>query len=375
MRHLFYLTLLALFLASCNNSPDAKQLKELMKQRDEISKTIEKSNEQLSKINEEIAKLQKIDNRQFIQPYTVVSQPFQHTIALQSSISTEQDVMIYPEFAGTLTWNVSEGQHVAKGQVIGSINDGGISSQLKQAQIQADLAKTAFEKQSRLWKEQIGSEIQYLQSKTNYEAAQKSIAVIQSQLGRTKVRAPFSGTIDNLMMQSGQAVAPGIPIAKIVNIGNLKVTADVSEKYIAQVKRGTLANIEIPTLNTTIQGRVGRVSNSINPNNRTFSIEIPINNQGGQLKPNMTTKINLIDYQSANTIAIPNEAIRVNAAGEKFVYKLSNINGKSAKVVRAIIKTGSTNSNFTEVVSGLNVGEMIVREGSKGIVENTSVKF
>lgn len=364
--------ILILVLISCGNKEN-KNLTALTKKRDELSKSIDKQNTELAKINDEIAKLQKVDSRESIISQTIALQPFQHTIDIQSNVSTEQDVMIYPEFAGTLNWLVREGQQVAKGQVIASINDGGMSSQLQQVKIQADLAKTAFEKQARLWKDNIGSEIQYLQAKTAYEAAQKSISAMQSQLGRTKVKAPFSGTIDNQMMQSGQAVAPGVPIGKIVNLGNMKVTADISEQYITKVKVGTLVNINIATINQNIQGKITRVSNSINPSNRTFGIEIPVSNQGGMIKPNMSAKINIIDYQNRNAIAVPNASIQTNAAGEKYVYTLSQINGNSALATKSKIVLGQSNSDFTEVLMGLKVGDMIIKEGSKSIVDKSQI--
>jgi membrane fusion protein, multidrug efflux system len=359
-------------LTSCSNKED-KNLKLLTEKRDAISKKIEEQNVELAKVNESIAKLQKVDSRESIIPHTIALQPFQHTIDIQSNVSTEQDVMIYPEFMGTLTWLVKEGQQVSKGQVIASVNDGGMSSQLQQVKIQADLAKTAYEKQSRLWNEKIGSEIQYLQAKTAYEAAQKSISAMQSQLGRTKIKAPFSGTIDNQMMQSGQAVAPGMPIAKIVNLGNMKITADISEQYITKVKVGTPANINLSTINQVMQGKIARVSNSINPSNRTFGIEIPIPNKGGMIKPNMSAKINLIDYQNANAIVVPNASIQTNAAGEKYVYTLTQINGKSATATKSKIVIGQSNTDFTEVLMGLKIGDVVIKEGSKSIVDKSQI--
>jgi membrane fusion protein (multidrug efflux system) len=361
------------FLSACDQGD--KELKELKSKRAELNKKLAEMNEELDSINSRIARIQKIDVQESITPYTIAAQSFQHTISIQSNVTTEQDVMLYPEYAGSITWNVKEGQHVAKGQIIGSINDGGMSSQLQQVKIQADLAKAAFDKQSRLWKDNIGSEIQYLQAKTNYDASLKSISAIQSQLSRTKVKAPFSGTIDNLIMQSGQAVAPGVPIAKLVSLGNLKVTADVSEQYMSRIKVGTLANIELASLNKNIQGRVARLSNSINPNNRTFSLEIPINNADNQIKPNMSAKVNLIDYQNPNAIAIPNSAIQTNAAGDKYVYTITNINKKTGKATKSMLKIGESNSEYSEVLSGLRIGDIIIKEGSKSVVDKSLVKF
>jgi membrane fusion protein, multidrug efflux system len=373
MKNTFFILLLTILIA-CGAKED-KNLTALTKKRDELSKSIEKQNTELAQVNDAIAKLQKVDRRESIIPHTIALQPFQHSIDIQSNVSTEQDVMIYPEFGGTLTWNVREGQQVAKGQVIASINDGGMSSQLQQVKIQSDLAKTAYDKQARLWAEKIGSEIQYLQAKTAYEASQKSIAAMQSQLGRTRVKAPFSGTIDNQIMQSGQAVAPGMPIAKIVNLGNMKITADISEQYITKVKVGTLVNINLSTINEKMQGRIARVSNSINPSNRTFSIEIPISNRGGLIKPNMTAKINIFDYQNANAILVPNASIQTNAAGEKYVYTLSQINGKSATASKSKIVLGQSNTDYTEVLMGLKVGDVVIKEGSKSVVDKSVVKF
>ena len=200
MNKYIIVAIIPFFMLSCNDD-----LKKLKQERSNLTKEVVKLNGEIEVINERIAKMEKQDIRETIIPYTVAAQPFQRGISIQSNVSTEQDVVLYPEYAGSISWSVREGQKVGKGQVIANSNDGGMTSQLKQAQIQADLAKTAYERQSRLWtQDKIGSEIQYLQSKSAYEASQKSISAIQSQLSRTKVKAPFSGTIDNLIMQSGQ---------------------------------------------------------------------------------------------------------------------------------------------------------------------------
>jgi multidrug efflux pump subunit AcrA (membrane-fusion protein) len=169
-------------------------------------------------------------------------------------------------------------------------------------------------------------------------------------------------------MQSGQAVAPGVPIAQLVSLGNLKVTADVSEQYMSRIKVGTLANIELASLNKNIQGRVARLSNSINPNNRTFSLEIPISNADNQIKPNMSAKVNLIDYQNLSSI-------QTNAAGDKYVYTISNVNKKTGKATKTILKLGESNSEYSEVLSGLKIGDVIIKEGSKSVVDKSLVNF
>jgi len=374
MNRLVLIPLISFVVFSCNSGKN--ELNDLKSERKKLTEEISQLNQKLEDINSKIVLLEKGDVRETVIPYEVTSQPFQHGISIQSNVTTDQDVFLYPEYAGSITWYVKEGQRVAKGQVLASINDGGMASQLKQAQIQADLAKTAYDKQSRLWNDdKIGSEIQYLQSKTAFEAAQKSVSAIQSQLARTKLIAPFSGTIDKLIVQSGQVVAPGVPVAKLVSLGNLKVAADVSEQYISMVKVGTLVNVQIPSLNRVVQGKIARISNSINPNNRTFSVEIPLNNPENIIKPNMSVRLEMIDYQNTNALSIPNKAIGTNAKGEKFVYVLKKINKNNATATRVIIQIGKSNAEYTEVLSGLQVGDKIIVEGSKSVVDNTNVKF
>lgn len=375
MNKITYLSIILLLALGCNSKKENKNLTALLRQRDAISKSIEKQNTELNTINEEIAKLQNVDNREMVTLQTVSYQPFKHTIEIQSVVSTDQNVMIYPEYAGTIKWHVTEGQKVGAGQVIATISDGGMSSQIQQARIQADLAKTAFEKQQRLWNEKIGSEIQYLQAKTSYEAAQKQIAAMQSQLGRTKVKAPFSGTIDQITMQSGQVVAPGIPIGKIVNLGNLKVLADVSESYISHIRVGTPVEIELIGLDGKMESKISRISSAINPSNRTFQVEIPLSSRGGQVKPNMTAKLAIIDYRNANAIAVPNLAIQSSASGDKYIYAVTDIHGNSGVVEKSALKLGKSNEEYTEVLHGIGIGDKIIKEASKSVVAGSKVKF
>lgn len=375
MKNVFYIILAITLGAGCKGKSDQDKLAALLSEQKTLTKEMDEKKAKLDKLNEEISKIQKVEKIEPIVPETISYQVFEHAISLQSSVSTDQDVMIYPEYAGTLTWKVKEGQRVSAGQIIGHINDGGMSSQLQQVKIQADLARTSFEKQQRLWNEKIGSEIQYLQAKATYEAAQKSIAAMQSQLSRTNVKAPFSGTIDNLIMQTGQAVAPGVPLGKIVNQSNMKVLADVSESYISKIKVGTPVVIDLIGLNQTMQARVTRVSSSMNPTNRSFQIEIPIENRTGSIKPNMTANLKIIDYNNKNAIVVPNSAVQVNASGQNFVYTLGQVNGKSAIATKAMITIGQQNENNTEVLSGLKVGDIIVKEGSKTVVAGTKLTF
>lgn len=366
---------IVLLLASCS-SDNASKLKELKKERDNVNKDITKLNKEIEEINKKIEKLEPTINEPVLVTTQEVSyQAFNHYIDLQSNVKTDQDVMVYPEFAGTLRLSIKEGQHVGAGQVIGEINDGGISQQLAQAKIQANLAQTAFNKQKALWEQNIGSEIQFLQSKTNAEAAQRQVNAIQAQLGRTKIKAPFSGTIDQLLVQSGQVVAPGMPILKIVSLGQMKIEADVPENYIAKVKSGSPVSIEIPNLNQKIESRVSKVGSSINPSNRTFNIEVPISNKNGAIKPNLMAKIKILDYSNPNSISVPTNIIKQDAANNYFIYTVNNINGKIGTAKKTLITKGQSSENLTEVLGGLKMNDIVIIEGANSMSEGRSVNF
>lgn len=362
---------LALIVMSCGN-----KLENLKKERASISKEVADLNQKLESIDAEIEKLEpSIEEAILVSAQNVQESIFEHFVDLQSSVKTDQDVMIYPEFAGTLKLYVREGQHVSSGQIIGEINDGGISQQLGQAKAQANLAQTAFKKQESLWKQNIGSEIQYLQSKTNAEAAQKQVAAIQAQLGRTKIKAPFSGTIDKVIIQNGQVVAPGMPIIQLVSLGQMKVEADVPENYISSVKQGSDVQIEIPNLNKKLQSKIVKVGSSINPSNRTFNIEIHIPNTDGTIKPNLMAKIKILDYKNPNAFVVPTQVVKQDAKNNFYVYTISKINKNEGVAKKTIIVKGKSSGNQTEVLMGLSPNDKVIIEGANNMSEGRKVKF
>ena len=361
----------AISILSCGNN-----LEKLKKERADLSKEVADLNQKLESIDAEIEKLEpSIEEAILVSTQNMQESVFEHFVDLQSSVKTDQDVIIYPEFAGTLKLYVREGQQVRAGQIIGEINDGGISQQLGQAKAQANLAQTAFKKQESLWKQNIGSEIQYLQSKTNAEAAQKQVAAIQVQLGRTKIKAPFSGTIDKVITQNGQVVAPGMPIIQLVSLGQMKVEADVPENYISSVKQGSDVHIEIPNLNKKLQSKIVKVGSSINPSNRTFNIEVHIPNTDGTIKPNLMAKIKILDYKNPNAFIVPTQVVKQDAKNNFYVYTISKINKNEGVAKKTIIVKGKSSGNQTEVLMGLSPNDKVIIEGANNMSEGRKVKF
>ena len=302
---------------------------------------------------------------------------FKHYVELQGNVDTNKNLVIYPEYSGVMTnVYVKEGQKVTKGQTLAKIDDGGLSQQVSQLQIQADLAKTTFERQKRLWDQNIGSEIQYLQAKSNYEAQQKAVTQLQQQVSKTFVKAPFSGTIDDVITEQGSVVLPGqSQLFRIVNLDDMYIKTDVPESYITNVTKGKEVEVDFPILGKKMKAKVRQAGSFINPANRTFKVEVEISNKDKNIKPNLTAKLKINDYTNTKAILIPLSIISENANGEQYVYTITNKSEHKAIAKRSIITTGKTQGDYIEVLSGLSNNDEIIQEGARSVKDGQEVKF
>lgn len=304
---------------------------------------------------------------------------FNHYLDLQGNVMTKQNVLIYPEMAGTLIKvYVKEGQNVKKGQLLATIDDGGMSSQLEQLKTQAALAKTTFERQKRLWEQRIGSEIQYLQAETNYQAVMNSVKQAESQLAKSNIRAPFSGIIDNVIQEQGTVVSPasGQAVFRIVNLSEMYIEVDVPESYINGVTVGKEVKIYFPVLGDSITSAVRQTGNFINPTNRSFRVEIAVPNEKNTIKPNLTARVQINDYSNNNAILIPQSLISENAEGEQYVYIATEVDSNNMAVAKKqVIRTGLTQGDYVEVLAGIDPEVQVVMEGARNVRENQNVKI
>jgi RND family efflux transporter MFP subunit len=311
---------------------------------------------------------------------TLIATPekFNHFLELQGNVKTKQNVLIYPEMAGTLQRvYVKEGDKVSKGQLLATIDDGGVGSQLAQLKTQAALAQTTFERQKRLWEQKIGSEIQYLQAKSNYEATESAVNQAKSQLDKSTIRAPFSGIIDDVIKDQGTVVAPGVgsEVFRIVNLSNMYVEVDVPENYLSGIQEGKEAKVFFPVLRDTVVSKIRQTGNFINPGNRAFRVEISVPNKEGHIKPNLTAKVSLNDYTNESAILIPQGIISENAEGQQYVYVAEKMSEDKATANRRIIETGLAQGRMVEILSGVAEGELLIQEGARNIKEGQNVKI
>lgn len=377
---------LVLILSSCGSGDQSnietvlasKDLKKIREKRLSLENEYNALSDQIKQLDQAIHELDTTANIPLVTILTAKSEVFNHFVELQGSVKTKENIIIYPEMPGILIdIYVKKGQKVSKGQLLASIDDGGLEQQVSQLEIQANLAQTTFERQKRLWDQKIGSEMAYLQAKSNYEAQNKAVKQLKIQLDKTRIKAPFSGVIDDIMTDEGSVVSPGqSPIIRIVNLNNMYIEADVPETYVKDITKNKTVEVEFPVLNKTMDATISQAGNFINPANRTFKVEVSVPNKDENIKPNMTAKIRINDYKNNTAILIPQGIISENASGQQYVFIVTNkTENNEVQTEKAIITTGKMQGDLIEVLSGIEDGAEIIEEGARSIREGQIVKI
>ncbi len=385
MIHRLILFTLALTLISCGSDGNKSvddiisngDLTELRAKKEELRLKQQEINSQSKLIDEAISMLDTTKKLPLITTFTATSAPFKHFLEIQGTVQTKKNIVLYPEFSGVLiTVYVREGQMVSNGQLLATIDDGGLSQQLAQLEVQEALAKTTFERQQNLWNQKIGSEIQYLQAKTNYEAQKNAVSQMRSQLSKTNIRAPFSGIIDEVITEQGSVVSAGqTPVIRLVNLNDMYIESDIPESYITNITKGKEVQVYFPILGDTIYSRVRQVGNYINPSNRAFKIEVSVPNKNGHVKPNLTAKLRINDYTNEEAILIPQSIISENAEGQQYVYVTKIQENDEAVAKRTFIETGRTQGDMVEISNGLENNDILVNEGARNVKDGQTVKI
>ncbi|WP_396158720.1 efflux RND transporter periplasmic adaptor subunit [Flavobacterium sp.] len=333
---------------------------------------------ELEKIDAALLKGNKApESEALVSVLTIKDTVFNHYLEIQGNVNTKENILVQPEFGGTLTaLNVKAGQRVSKGQILGKVDDAGMSQQLASIENQYALAKTTFERQKNLWDKKIGSEIQFLQAQAQMISAQKSVAQMRAQVAKTVIRAPFSGTIDEVFVERGQVVAPSPQgLMRIVNLSNMYVSTTVPETYIGKLKVGTVVDVFLTSLGKTYKGKVRQVANFINPSNRSFVIEVSVPNPDNLLRPNQVAKLKIIDYTVTNAIIVPTNVVQEDGEHNKFVFIASNVSGKKGVAKKVLVKVGKSSDNVTEILNGLSANDVIVTEGANNIADGMKLNF
>ncbi len=357
---------------------DQGTLEEIQVQKTTHVKTINRLQKELELLNKSLADKDIRQKFALVGSIELQNESFKHFVSFQGSLETDKNVIIYPEIPGLLKKiHVSEGQKIEKGALIAELSDGGLKDQLEQMKLQLKLAQTTFARQKRLWDKKIGSEIQFLQAKTQYLSLKKGVSQMNDQVAKTKIVAPFSGIIDHIIADSGSNLIPGsTPIIRIINLNQMKATAEIPEKHLPNIQKDIAVRIFVPVLGIQIEEKISAVGNFINPNNRSFRIEISLDNTNRKLKPNMSVEIEVNNYSNPEAILVPIKNILENQKGESYVYKLQveDQAQNTFKVIKTFVKLGKTSNNKVEILEGLEPGDRVVEDGIRLIKDQQLVK-
>lgn len=299
---------------------------------------------------------------------------FRHFIDMQGRVDAENIVMATAKMPGSLTRIlVKNGSVVAKGQLIAEIDDELMQKGLAQLESQLAFAKDVFNRQKGLWDQKIGTEVQFLQAKNAVEGIEKQIATTKEQWGMSKIYAPIGGTVDNVLLKVGQSIAPGVPLCQIVNLGDMKIVGDVPDAYVAKVKTGDPVQVFFPDLNRDVPSRVTYISKTINPVNRTFSVECALPG-GSNYKPNQVAVMKIVDYSNAAAVVVPVNVIQTSEGGD-FVLVADKTSDKSGTVRKVAIEQGQNYNGFVEVKSGLKKGDWLITTGFQDVNAGETINF
>jgi RND family efflux transporter MFP subunit len=351
-------------------------LEELQERRSNLIIQKGQINNELNEITEGVSILDTAKSFVLVNTITTKKQIINHYSKFQGIIKTDQNMILYPEFSGRITKiYVNEGDRVNKGQALAKIDDGGLYNELKLVESQTKLAKTIYERQSKLWEDKIGSEIQYLEAQTNYDIQKNRLESLKQSLAKTTITAPFSGTIDEIFIEEGNLVSPPMMpdqgnTFRIVNLNKLYVEAVIPESFIGKIQKGAEVLVDIPVLSKSFKSKIKHSVSSINQLSRTFKIEVSVPKNNLDLIPNLNVEINILDYTNSEAILVPESIVSEDSENNKFLYTIENNKAK-----KTIVETGYTQNGMIEITSGLSLNQTVINEGGRIVKDGQNVKI
>lgn len=366
---------LATVVVACGKKEDnsLKGKKDQLAQLQQEATTID---EKIQKLQAEIDKLEpnKIEKSKTVAVSPIIPATFDHYVESTGRLEAENNVFVSPQMGGAITHvYVKAGDFVTKGQKIVTIDNSVLRNSIQEIEIQLETAKTIYERQKNLWDQKIGTEVQFIQAKTQVEALQRRITTLKSQDGMNIVTAPISGVVDEVRFKAGEMAAPGVGIVRIVNFSDLKVVANVPDTYAGTIAKGDMVKIKFPDLQKEISARLTFVSQTINQVSRTFVVEAKVPNIDKSLKPNLTAIININDQSKTGAIVIPQSFVQNTDQGN-IVY-VAVVEGIKKVAKARQVTTGLTYDGKVEVKSGLLSGDMLITEGYQEIVDGQLINY
>jgi len=360
-----YLALLGigLVLAACGPRSEEAQLARMEIQRDALIEKIEALEVEIASKAQPDQKPEKITD---VRISLLEKELFQHFIQVQGTIESDNNILVAPMASGLIKKiHTTTGKKVTKGQLLAELDGSILESSIVEVENGLKLAETIFERRQRLWDKKIGSEIEFLQAKTNKDGLEKRLATLKEQYKLTKIFSPISGTVDEVFIKEGEMGAAGMEAFRVVQLSNLKIKVDLSEIYISRIKRKDRVHVSIPVIGKEFDLSVDTVSQVIDPDDRTFRIEVNIPKTAKDIKPNMLAVLIINDYSNLEVLTVPINIVQETGT-EKFLFMASEVDGEWTAQKR-IVTTGKDHEGRIEILSGLQEGEHVVTVGYQNL--------
>ena len=374
MKNILLLITTALVFSCDTSVKESQSLTELKTKKAALIKKIDRFSSELKDIESTISELDTLKKLMTVTSIKAEVKDFNHYIEVQGTVKADQTIELHAEMGGTVTSVLAkQGQTVLKGQILATLDSDVIDSSVLQLETQLALASTTYERQSRLWEQNIGSEIQYLQAKAQKESLENNMKSLKAQARKMKITAPFSGIIDQIFAKKGELTSPQMPFLRLVNLNNVYVESEVTETYLRSIKKGTEVLLNFSSIGVSIEASISQVGNFINPNNRSFKTRIDLQNPNNELKANLLADIKINDFK-ASGIVIPSRLVQKDSNDQTFVYAIEP-NGDKHKVVKTYVTEVMNYDNQSYISEGLVSNSVLIDKGARLVNDNEDVKL
>ncbi len=374
LRILVFATLGAVSFTACGGG-EQTELQKLISERDSLRVIRDGTEVRILELEALIAELDTTVERSLVTTYTPIISTFQHFFEVYGNVDTDKAATLFPETPGMVQQIlVSEGDNVKRGQVLIRLDSDVLSRNIAELETSLELAKVLYDKQKRLWEQKVGSEVQYLEAKNRKESIENSIATLQEQTSKSTVRAPFDGVVDKIFPKIGEIASGQQPLVRIVNLDDVYVTSEVSERYIGKVKAGDQVAVVVNRTDT-LHSKITRVGTFINPNNRTFEIKVDLDGIVRNVKPNSLVVLKINDYSKPESIAIPSSLIMQDGKGSDYVFVVERNGSNTSVAKKRNITTGMRYLGTTVIEAGLDLSTPIIDKGSRSVREGDVVEI
>lgn len=273
--------------------------------------------------------------------------------------------------AGTIgQMHVSVGEHVAKGQLIASLDPTNLRHVYEIAEATLNQARDAYDRMKRLHDANALPEIKWVEIQNTLSQAENAAAIARKGLDDANLYAPASGYISEKFADAGMNIAPGVPVVKVVDINRVKVSISVPENEIARITEKASARISVDAIGgKTFTGELKEKGVTANPLSRSYDVKFEVANPSGELLPGMICNVSMESDSAESVLTVPSDAVLLDADNRNFVWTVSN--GRAEK--RMVDITGMTAGTRLAVGSGLAAGDSVIVSGQQKVSQGTRI--